>query len=296
MNLYVDDRTIPLSNLDKVLWPEDGITKADLINYFLQVAPFMLPHLEGRPLVITRYPDGIYGKSFYQKNRPPHTPEWVRTFLQRSRDGKAIEYLMAEGPATLVWLANLAAIEIHPWLSRVDALERPDLLIFDLDPAEPAGYQECLPVARLLRQVLEELGLESYPKTSGATGLHVYVPVVPEHSYEEVRGFVEAVGYLLREALPDLVTLERKVSARRGKVYIDYLQNVRGKTLVAPYCPRPRAGAPVSTPLMWEEVFASGPHDFTLRTVPARLKLRGDPFADAVGRSQVLPEKVGRLL
>ncbi|MCL6450111.1 MAG: non-homologous end-joining DNA ligase [Acetobacteraceae bacterium] len=280
----VGGRRLLVRNLDKVLWPEDGYTKADLISYYLQVAPVMLPHLRDRPLVLTRYPDGIHGAHFYQKDLPDGTPDWVASvpFLSPST-GRVVRYCLCPDAATLAWLGSQACLEIHPWLSRTSSPSEPDFAVLDIDPAPPAGFAEARRLALALGGLLERLKLSSALKTSGATGLHIYVPLLPGHTYPGVREFVRRVAVLLYRTFPRMVTLERTVRRRAGRVYLDYLQNVRGKTLVAPYGVRPLPGAPVSTPITWQELIRVDPAGFTLSTVPARVRAVGDLFAPALG-------------
>lgn len=273
----VDGRELELTNLDKVFWPETGYTKGDLIRYYWAVAPYILPHLAGRPLNLTRFPDGVGGKHFYQKDIPPTAPSWVRTFAVSHSD-RTVNYCLADSRATLVWLAQWGTIELHPWLSRVDKLGNPDFAVFDFDPSPPAGFREAVELALAVRRLLAEFGLRVYAKTSGATGVHVYLPIVRRYSYKEVQSFVGRVADLVHRALPGRTTRERTVARRRG-VYIDHLQNLEGKTLVAPYSLRPRPGAPVSTPVGWDELTKIAPETFDLRTVPARLARLGDLFA-----------------
>lgn len=283
----IGGRRLTVSNLAKVLWPEDGYTKGNLIDYYLRVSPFLLPHLQGRPLVVTRYPDGIHGESFYQKDLPEHAPPWIKVFPHQGEE-RLIQYVLCEDVATLAWMSNQACLELHPWLSRCSNPDHPDLAVFDIDPAPPATYQQVVEVALLIKEALAHLGLTVYPKTSGATGLHLYLPIKPEHPYPVVRRFVEEVARLLNRLHPRRITLERPVSKRTGKVYIDYLQNVRGKTLAAPYSLRPLPGAPVSTPLTWAEVEKVEPASFTITTIPGRLEQKGDPFEPVLSCRQDL--------
>jgi len=273
----VAGRLLELSNLDKVLWPEEGYTKGDLIHYLLAVAPYLLPHLEERPLNLTRYPDGVTGKSFYQKDIPRTAPAWVRR-VRIAHEDHDVDYCVADSPATLAWLGQWACLEIHPWLSRVDALELPDFAVFDLDPTPPAGFREAVEVALVIREFLLRFGLRTYPKTSGATGVHVYLPLVREFTYRQVQELVSGVAEAIHGVIPGLTTRERTVARRRG-VYIDHLQNVRGKTLASVYSPRPLPGAPVSAPVTWEELPRVDPRELNLRSVPERLARKGDLFA-----------------
>ena len=290
--LHVDGHALRLTHLEKVLFPEDGYTKADLIRYYTEVSPFLLPWVKDRPLTLKPFPDGISGPSFYQKEKPDFTPRWVRTWrdLEAGRDG-GIDYVLANDLATLVWLANYTAIEIHPWLSRVDDPDHPDTAIVDLDPSAGAGWDDVREAAAVVRDVLDDLGLRGFPKTTGSRGIHILVPIARRYSFDESRGFVEDVGRLSRERAPKLVTVEAVKDRRRG-VYVDYLQNVRGKTTAGPYSVRPLRRAPVSAPLAWEELGAVGrPDAFTIATLPERLARVGDLLAPSLVLEQRLPPR-----
>lgn len=278
---------VRLTNLEKVLWPEDGYTKAHLIKYLVAVSPVLLPHLRDRPLVFTRYPDGIHGKSFYQKQKGPYAPRWIRSFVDHGGAGD-IEYVLACDVEDLIWIGNQASIEIHAWLSRTFETDCPDTAVFDLDPAPPAGLPEVVQVAKTIRECLRTLGLESFPKTSGATGLHIYLPIQPRYHYSRVRSFVQRVAQVVSDVMPGKVTLDRAVDRRSGRVYVDYLQNTRGKTIVAPYSPRAFDGAPVSTPIAWDELEGLDPARFTIETVPTRVRLLGDLFSPVLHTRQEL--------
>ncbi len=283
-------REIRLTNLDKILWPETGFTKQNLLEYLQLVAPFMLPHLKDRPLVTTRYPDGVNGKSFYQKNLGVQAPSGSRTYSYWHRGSdREVTYFLAQDELDLAWLGNLACLEIHPWLSRAHNVSHPDFAVFDLDPTPPQGFSEARRAAFWVRDILTRLGLESYPKTSGATGIHVYVPLDPIYNYDQVVSWVEVVARHLCRKYPDHLTVERATKKRKG-VYLDYLQNLLGKTLAGPYSPRPRPLGTVSTPVTWDELESCDPRDFTLSTVPDLLSRRGDPFARVLEGGQGLSE------
>ncbi|MGI6609258.1 MAG: non-homologous end-joining DNA ligase [Limnochordia bacterium] len=261
----VGERHLELSNLDKVLWPDKGITKGDLIHYYASVAERLLPHLRRRPLTLTRYPDGITGDMFYQKDTPLHAPDWLPTYaVASSIPGRMVRYLLAEEAAALVWLANQATIEIHPWMSTVEHPAYPDYAVIDLDPAEGATWADVVEIARLVRVLLERLDLVGFPKLSGATGIHIYVPLAARYSFAQTSQFVGFLGRLLVKAYPEKATNERLVQCRNGRVYIDHLQNLPGKTIVAPYVPRPVAGAPVSVPVSWAELGEVTPEQFSV--------------------------------
>lgn len=273
----VEGRELELTNLAKVLWPEEQYNKADLINYYAEIYPWLAPHLKDRPLVITRYPDGIEGNSFYQKNVPENLPNWMKTYSWNSKE-RTIRLLIVTEKADVVWLANLACIEFHPWLSGQQSILNPDYMIFDLDPSPDNTLEQVKQVALTLKKILDSIGLRSYIKTSGAQGMHIYVPLKPEYSYEQVRETAGAIAGIICGTMPDLTTIERSVSKRGAKIYIDYMQNVIGKTVCAPYSVRPRKGAPVSIPLDWGEVPHVNPDDHTIRTVLDRVASNSDLF------------------
>ena len=282
------ERSLRLSNLDKPFFP-DGYTKGDLISYYTSIAPLLLPHLEDRAIVMARFPDGAEGGSFYEKNAPGHQPEWMRLApVESAGRGGRINFVTAFNVESLMWLANMGCIEIHPWLSRLRHLDREDFAVFDLDPAEGATWEQVVSVARLLRVALERMGLRGYPKTSGSRGIHVYVPVDPVYDYRRVRTFVERLGYLLAAANPDDVTMDRNIPRRKGRVFIDSGQNRAGATIASVYSVRPRPGAPVSTPLRWEELDRIRPEDFTIANIWDRISRFGDLFSGVLEGGQVL--------
>ncbi len=282
-------RPVRLRNIDKTFFSDPEYTKGDLLQYYASVAPLLLPHLARRAIVMARFPDGADGGFFYEKQAPGHKPDWLPTApLHSEHRGEPIDFVTAPDVESLLWIVNMGAIEIHPWLSRFDTPHRPDFAIFDLDPAEGASWQQVVDTARHINVVLERLGLAAYPKTSGATGLHLYVPVDPRYGYTEVRRFVETVGRLVVAADPDGVTMEWDIPRRAGKVFIDHNQNVAGKTIASVYSVRPRPGAPVSTPLTWDEVDSADPASFTIATVWDRWSRTGDLFAPVLAGGQRL--------
>jgi bifunctional non-homologous end joining protein LigD len=270
---------VKLTNLRKMFWPADGYTKGDLVEYYERVAPLLLPYLRNRPLVLTRYPDGITGKSFYQKDAPEFAPAWVRTERVYSKDaGREIDYFVVDDVASLRYVANSGAIPLHLWASRLGSLERPDWLVLDLDP-KGAPFTDVVKVARALHRILDDLELPSYAKTSGATGLHILIPLGARYTYDEVRTFARLLAVLGVEAEPEISTIARPLRARGGKVYIDFGQNGHGQTIVAPYSLRPLPSAPASCPLAWHEVTARlDPGRFTLTTLPKRFDKMADPL------------------
>ena len=266
-------REVRFSNRDKVFWPVEGYTKGDLIDYYRTVGPWMLPFLRDRPLVLTRYPDGVDGKSFFQKDAPKFVPEWIRLERMWSEDSRReISYFVADNIETLLYVANMGAIPLHLWASRVATVEQPDWLILDLDPKE-APFRDVVTLARAAHDLGEEIGISTYPKTSGSTGIHVLMPLGRLCTWDQARSLAELFARVLVAGNPDIATLTRRPSSRHGKVYLDYLQNGRGKLVAAPYCVRPLPGATVSTPLAWDEVDSGLTiAQFTMATVPPRLR------------------------
>ena len=273
--------TVQLSHLDKVFFPDDGLTKGDVVSYYRQLAPAILGYLRDRPLVLDRYPDGITGQRIVQKNAGKHFPDWVRR-TEVGKQGGAVCQVLADRADTLVYLANQAAIELHIFLSRVAALDRPDQLVFDLDPPSGDRFGDVCRHALHLRGMLEdELGLTSYVKTTGGKGLHVHVPLRPEEDFDAVRGFARDAAGLLAGRYPDELTLEQRKEPRGNRLYLDIMRNAYAQTVVAPYTVRARPGATVATPLRWDEVADAGlsPQQFTMRSIAARLERSADPWA-----------------
>ncbi|MGH3065178.1 MAG: DNA ligase D [Gaiellaceae bacterium] len=292
-------RELRLSNLDKPFWPEEGITKGDLIAYYRDVADALVPHLRARPFTMKRYPDGWQGKNFFQKQAPSHMPEWIRRapFAASTREGekKVIDYALVNDELALLWMANMGCIDLHTWASRADRPVRPDWVMFDLDPSEGAGFEEVIEVAGLVKEILDLLELESFPKTSGSRGIHVLVPIARRHTFASVREFAGIVAGALARAHPGLVTTEWAREKRRG-VLVDANQNGPGKTNASVYSVRPRAGAPVSTPLRWDEVVSGlDPSAFTMDVVLERVGREGDLFAGALSGKQSLTKALKAL-
>lgn len=286
------------SNWDKVLWPATGTTKGDLIEYYVAIAPTLLAHLQDRPITLRRWPDGVEGRTFYEKNSPSHRPEWVETATIYSRsERRRINYTLLQDTASLAWVANLAAIELHPSLSLARDMEHPTAVVFDLDPGEPAGLAECARVALLLNGLFEHLGMRSVVKTSGSKGLQVYVPLrAGAATYDETKPFARRIAELLEQRLPELVVSRMTKSLRAGKVLVDWSQNDRAKTTVGVYSVRARERPTVSTPLAWDELrdaHEAGRADqlvFEPHDVLARVADHGDLFAPMLGAAQELPE------
>ena len=280
---------LQLSNLDKPYWKPEGYLKGDLVSYYANIAPLILPALHDRPLTLKRMPDGADGPFFYMKQAPAHVPAWVPRASVHSPDvAKTIDYLLAQDEASLVYLANLGCIEMHPWHSRVDAIGRPDYAFFDLDPFD-VPYATTKAVAQVVQTALDALGLRGYPRTSGSTGIHIYVPIDRVHSYDQVREWVGRVCRLVHRADPGRTTMEWEIRKRTGRVFLDHGMNTEGKNIAAVYSLRPEREATVSTPLRWEELATDvEPEDFTIRTIWRRLEEVGDLFPPVFAGGQDL--------
>jgi bifunctional non-homologous end joining protein LigD len=287
-------RTLKLSNVDKVFWPDEGITKGDLLRYYREIAPVLVPHLRGRPFTMKRYPDGWQGKSFFQKDSPKHRPPWLKTaaFPASTREGerRLIDYALVDDELALLWMVNMGCIDMHAWSSRADRPERPDWVMFDLDPSEDVGFEETVEVALLVKQALDLVGLAGFPKTSGSRGIHVLVPIARRHTYAQAFGFARVIASGLARAHPGLVTTEWTRSKRRG-VLVDANQNGGGKTTASVYSVRPRAAAPVSTPLRWEELTPTlDLASFTMDAVLDRVAREGDLYTGVLENGQSLTD------
>ncbi len=279
-----EERVVHFTNLDKVFWPEEGYTKGDLIEYHRAIAPWLLPYLRDRPLVLTRYPDGIDGKFFFQKDAPGFAPDWMRIEVMWSEGAeREVRYFVVEDVESLLYIANMGTIPLHIWSSRVATLERPDWTILDLDP-KGAPFADVVEIALAIRSLCDDIELPCAVKTSGSTGLHVLIPLGRQCSYEESRSLAELLARVVVAELPDIATIQRVVSEREGRVYVDYLQNGHGRLLVAPFCARPLPGAPVSMPLRWREVNKRlDIHRYTIRNAPRRMRsLATDPLREVI--------------
>lgn len=285
-------RGIEPSNLQKVYWPQAGLTKGDLLAYFDEVASCILPALRDRPLTVIRYPDGVEGGSFYQKNTPAYAPDWVRTIRLRAESaGRDVAYTVCNTKRTLLWLANQGAIEFHPFQSRIDRTDRPDYMLFDMDP--PLGrFDLAVGAAFVAREVLAALGLSAVPKTSGAKGVHVCVPIQRRYGYRPVRSAAERIAARIQQGAPDLATTEFKKAERGGRVLVDVARNGFGAHTAAVYSPRPSPEASVSFPVTWEELGKVRPEDFTIRSVPGLLARSGDRWRKLMPRPQALPRRL----
>ncbi|MGI9611366.1 MAG: non-homologous end-joining DNA ligase [Acidimicrobiales bacterium] len=292
VQVAVGERTLSLSNLDKVMYPEIGFTKSQVIDYYARIAPAMLPHVAERCMTLRRWPDGVDGESFFNKRCPAHRPEWVDVSLGPGDRGGDIGYCRIDEPAALVWTANLAAIELHAPMAKAADIEQPTILVFDLDPGPPAAMMECCQVALELRDVLAAVELEAFSKTSGSKGLQVYVPLNSPHTHDQASSFAKAAGQLLAKQHPDRILVEMNKPLRTGKVFVDWSQNSRHKTTIAAYSLRARPTPTVSTPVTWDEVAGGAggePLSFSSDDVLARVDRFGDLFAPVAELVQSLP-------
>jgi bifunctional non-homologous end joining protein LigD len=295
--LSKESRRVTFSNLDKIFWAEEGYTKGDLIEYYRSISPWIIPFLADRPVVLTRYPDGISGKSFFQKDAPGFIPDWIRTERMWSEQAeREIDYFICDEEAALLYLINMGTIPLHVWASRTASIDRPDWCILDLDPKE-ASFSAVLRVAQATHALCEDIGLPNYVKTSGSSGLHVLIPLGGQCRYDEARNLGELLARVIVAELPEIATITRQVSRRAGKVYVDYLQNGAGRLLVAPFSVRPLPGAPVSTALRWSEVNSElDVKRFTIRTMPDRMReLKQDPLREVLTESPDLARALERL-
>ncbi len=275
---------LKFTHLSKVYWPEDGITKRDMFNYYYRIADYILPYLKDRPMSLNRFPNGIHGPSFYQKDVKGKAPDWVtKTFPYTNGEGEHKEYLVGSDESYLLWMASLGCIEMNPWFSRVQSADNPDYCVIDLDP-DKHTFDQVIEAALEVKKVLDALGVPSYPKTSGSTGMHIYIPLGATYDYDQSQMFAKIVVSLVHKQIPDYTSLERMVSKRKGKMYLDFLQNRPGATIAGPYSLRPKPGATVSMPLAWDEVKPGlTMRDFTVHNTFDRLKETGDLFTGVLG-------------
>jgi len=284
--LEIQDKTVNVTNLDKIYWPGEGFRKYDLIDYYIKIAEYILPFLKDRPQNLHRHPNGIDQQSFYQKDREGLVESWIITVSIWSTSAKRnINYLLCQDEPTLLYMANLGCIEINPWNSRIDSLDQPDYVIIDLDPSSTNTFKEVIEVAQVAKDILDTAGIAGYCKTSGSSGIHIYLPLGSNYTYEEGREFTKLLCYYILERTKGLTSMERAVKNRKGKIYLDYLQNRRGQTLAAPYCVRPKPGAPVSAPIRWEELKPGLEiSDFNISNMPERIRANPDLFLGVLGK------------
>jgi bifunctional non-homologous end joining protein LigD len=293
--LTINKRTIEIGNPTKTLFPDDGITKGDLINYYQAIAPYMLPLIEKHLISMQRFPNGIDHEGFYQKDAGSYFPSWIATKKVTKKEGGAVNYVAINNAATLIYLANQGCITPHIWLSKTDKLDYPDRMIFDLDPSG-APFSTVMQAARILRNLLKGCGLTPFLMTTGSQGLHVVVPLIRKYTFYDVRAFAETLASILALGKSDLYTTELRKEKRENRVFIDYLRNSFGATAVAPYAVRPLPGAPVATPISWSELRKGlTSQKYTIKTVMRALKKRGDPWKDWRKQAGPLPFKASEI-
>lgn len=288
---------VTVTNRKKVYWPDDGYTKGDMIDYYDKIAEYILPHLKGRCLSLKRNPNGINDKGFYHKDAGEDAPPFVDVFKVKSQsNNKIIDYIVCNNKASLLYVANLGCIEMNPWNSTTKKQNYPTWMVIDIDPSDENKFTEVVDTALATKMILDKAGVSSYCKTSGASGLHVYVPLKNKYEYETVRVFANIIASHVQEQLPDITTLERSLSKRGPKIYIDYLQNSAGQTLASTYSIRPVPGAPVSTPLEWKEVnHKLSPRQFTIKNIFKRIKKKGDLFLPVLTESNSIAKAMKAL-
>ncbi|HEX2982034.1 MAG TPA: non-homologous end-joining DNA ligase, partial [Ignavibacteriales bacterium] len=284
------------THLEKIFWKKENITKGELIDYYTQIAPYIMPYIEDRPHSLNRHPNGISGGSFFQKDMGDTAPDWIKTAaIYSESNDKDINYLVATDVDSLLYMVNLGCIEINPWFSRIQALDKPDYSVIDLDP-EGVSFGKVIETALVVKEVMDEAGAKCYCKTSGSTGLHIYIPLGAKYDYEISKNFAHLMGQIVNKRLPKLTSLERSPSKRRKKVYLDYLQNRKGQTLAAPYSVRPKPGATVATPLDWEEIKPGlDMREFTIKTIFDRIDKMGDIFKGALKESVDIEKCIQKL-
>ncbi len=295
-SISIDGFQVPISSIDKLYFPESGLTKYDLIDYYLQISEYLLPHLIDRPQSLHRHPNGISSEDFYQKDNE-HLPEWMQTISIYSKSSERdINYLLCQNTASLIYMANMGCIEINPWNSRIGKIDFPDYGIIDMDPPEGVDFAQVIRIAREAKSILDAGGINGFLKTSGSKGLHIYIPMGAKYTYEEVRNFIKLLCHFIMDKCADVATLERALKKRNGKIYLDYLQNRKGQTIASAYSVRPLPGAPVSMPIEWDELEAGlSPQQFTLRNAPKRLESTKDIFKLMLETSFDMEEALDKL-
>ncbi len=277
-----ETKEVAFTNRDKVFWPDEGYTKGDVIDYYNTVYPHIIKYMKDRPESLFRTPSGIKGQGFFQKDAGLQAPEWVKSVPLYSESAvKEINYIICNDKRTLLYLANLGCIEMNPWNSRLKKLDNPDYLVLDLDPSEKNTFEQVIDTALVIKDLLDKGGVTSYPKTSGATGIHIYVPLGAKYTYDQAKDFAHVIATMANEQIPAFTSLDRSLAKRgKDKIYIDFLQNRKGQTLACAYSLRPKPGATVSTPLEWKEVRKGlSPSDFTFKNIMSRIEKKGDLFA-----------------
>ncbi|QRR02044.1 non-homologous end-joining DNA ligase [Dyadobacter sandarakinus] len=287
-----------LTHLDKVYWPEEQITKGELLEYYANIAPYILPYLKNRPLSMRRNPNGITEPSFFQKDVGDSAPDWVKTFaIEAESTGKMVHYMVCNDVQTLLYAANLGCIEMNPWNSTISKLDYPDYIVMDIDPSDKNTFDDVVDVALVIKEIMDQTGIEGFCKTSGSSGLHVYIPFHKKYTFDESRDFAEILARMVTERLPKLTTLERSLSKRKkNQIYVDFLQNRIAQTLACAYSARPKPGATVSAPLEWKEVkHGLRPTDFTIKNMADRVKQKGDLFKGVLGKGMDMQKVLAKL-
>lgn len=284
--VQADGIAVSLTNLQKIYWPKEAFRKGDVVQYYQTMAPFILPYLVNRPQSLNRHPNGIAAPGFYQKNMAGKLPEWIETFEEFSEStGKPVHYLVCSNEATLLYMANLGCIEMNPWHARKQHYKKPDWCLVDLDPDKSNHFDQVIEVAQLVKKVLDSMGATASVKTSGSTGMHIYIPLGAKYGFDASTQLAETIARVVHKELPDLTSLERAPAKRKGKIYLDFLQNKETQTAAAPYSLRPKPGVPVSTPLHWDEVKKGlTPTTWTAYNISNRVKTEGDLFAPVLGK------------
>jgi bifunctional non-homologous end joining protein LigD len=280
----INNHQLDFMHLSKVYWPGENITKGDMLEYYYQIADFILPYLKGRPQSLNRFPDGIQGMSFYQKDVAGKAPDWISNFAYTTHEGLIRSYILGDGIETLLYMASLGCIEINPWFSSATSPDFPDYCVIDLDPDANNSFAQVIHVALIAKEILDELSIQGYCKTSGSTGIHIYIPLGAKYTYEQSKAFIKMVLDQVHVRLPEFTSMERSLKKREGKLYLDYLQNHASATVASPYSLRPKPGAPVSTPLDWKELRPGlSMYDFNIKTIFERLNRVGDLFSGVLG-------------
>lgn len=291
-NIFIDNVYVPLKRLNKIYSEKDDIAKVEIIDYYIKIAPYLLPHIKNKPFSMIHFPEGVGGKNFYQKQCPVNAPEWLETIkLESSSEKGYITWCLINDAASIIYMANRSVIEMHTWFSRLPDLKKPDVAVIDLDPSGNTGFGEAIVIARAFRFLLKQLNIYAVPKTSGSRGIHIYIPIKPL-PFDEVQNFLNKLCGVVVATYPNLATTERIVKNRGDKIYLDAVQNASGKTIIAPYSLRVRVNLPVAAPLLWEELDNDNlkAADFNIKNIFARLEKNGDLMKNFYAKAQTLPE------
>jgi bifunctional non-homologous end joining protein LigD len=295
--ITINGHELKLTNLDKQYWKKEKFSKGDMVNYYLRMEPFIMPYMVDRPQSLNRHPNGIDGPNFFQKDVKGKVPDWMQTHDDFSESTNAtVEYLVCSNEATLIYMANLGCIEMHPWHSRSQSWENPDWCLIDLDPDKTNSFEQVINVAQVVRKILDAIGAKSNVKTSGSSGIHIYIPLGAQYNYDQSKQLAELVVNMVHQEMPDITSVERSPAKRKGLIYLDYLQNRQTQTAAAPYSLRPKPGVPVSTPLDWSEVKKGlTPTTYNASNIWDRLKIEGDLFKPVLGKGIDLDKVLSKL-